>query len=73
MKWLLISLIHLYQKIPFQSHKQCRMIPTCSKYTEEAIMEYGSIKGLYLGIKRIIKCNPLQKNIVDPVPKRRKR
>ena len=68
MKWLLISMINLYQKIPFSSHKQCRFIPTCSEYTKEAIKIHGSIKGTYLGIKRVIRCNPLSKNIYDPVP-----
>ena len=73
MKWILISLINLYQKIPFRSHKQCRFIPTCSEYTKEAINVYGSIKGTYMGIKRIIRCNPLSKNIYDPVPKKNKK
>lgn len=68
MKWILISLINLYQKIPFRSHKQCRFIPTCSEYTKEAINVYGSFKGTYMGIKRIIRCNPLSKSIYDPVP-----
>ena len=68
MKWILISLINLYQKIPFRSHKQCRFIPTCSEYTKEAINVYGSFKGTYMGIKRILRCNPLSKNIYDPVP-----
>lgn len=68
MKWILISLINLYQKIPFSSHKQCRFIPTCSEYTKEAIKVYGSFKGTYMGIKRIARCNPLSKNIYDPVP-----
>lgn len=70
MKWILISLINLYQKIPFRSHKQCRFIPTCSEYSREAINTYGAIKGVYLSIKRIIRCNPLSKDIYDPVPKK---
>ena len=73
MKWILISLISLYQKIPFKTHGQCRYIPTCSEYTKEAIKEYGSIKGTYMGIKRILRCNPLSKKIYDPVPKREKK
>ena len=68
MKRLLISIINLYQKIPFSSHKQCRFIPTCSNYAKEAIMTYGSIKGSFLAIKRIIRCNPLVKPGYDPVP-----
>lgn len=68
MKYLLISLINIYQKIPFNSHKQCRFIPTCSNYAKEAIMTYGSIKGSFLAIKRILRCNPLSSPGYDPVP-----
>ena len=73
MKSILIKLIKIYQKIPISSHNKCRFTPTCSNYAIEAIEEYGSIKGSYLAIKRIIRCNPFNKQIgYDPVIKRRK-
>ncbi len=68
MKYLLISIINLYQKIPFSSHKQCRFTPTCSNYAKEAILNYGSIKGTFLAIKRVLKCNPFGPYGYDPVP-----
>lgn len=70
MKKILIGLIKLYQKIPGNFHYACKHIPTCSEYTIQAINEYGSIKGSYLGIKRIIKCNPFNKGGIDLVPQR---
>lgn len=70
MKYILLKLIELYQKIPFQSHNKCRYIPTCSEYAKEAITEYGSIKGSFMAIKRILRCNPLGSYGYDPVPKK---
>jgi putative membrane protein insertion efficiency factor len=46
----------------------CRFYPTCSHYTIEALQKHGFIKGLYLGGKRILKCNPLHPGGHDPVP-----
>ena len=46
----------------------CRFTPTCSQYALEAIEKYGVIKGGYLSIKRILKCNPFHKGGYDPVP-----
>lgn len=71
MSKVLIYLIRLYQKMPVSSHNNCRFIPTCSNYMIEAIEEYGSIKGTYLGIKRILRCHPFNKNYgYDPVIKK---
>jgi len=70
MKRTLIFLIKLYQKIPLPTHSYCKFIPTCSNYGIEAINTYGSIKGTYLTIKRILRCNPLSKGGFDPVPKK---
>lgn len=70
MKQILISLIKLYQKIPGPWHNYCRHIPTCSNYAIEAIEEYGSLKGSYLAIKRILRCNPWGTYGYDPVPKK---
>ena len=69
MKKGLIKIIKIYQKIPGPWHHQCRFIPTCSNYGIEAIKTYGSIKGIYLTIKRIIRCNPLSKGGYDPLIK----
>jgi len=73
MKRILIWIIKLYQKIPGPWHNCCRHIPTCSNYSIEAIEKYGSIKGTYLSIKRILRCNPWGTYGYDPVIKRRKK
>ncbi|MBO5141873.1 MAG: membrane protein insertion efficiency factor YidD [Clostridia bacterium] len=73
MSKFLIFLIRIYQNtLSPLIGKNCRYTPTCSEYTIEAILEYGSIKGILMGIKRIIKCNPCFKGGYDPVPKKNK-
>lgn len=54
--------------IPGSFHGRCRFNPTCSNYSIEAIRTYGSLKGTYLSIKRILRCNPWSKGGDDPVP-----
>lgn len=68
MKTLLIKLINLYQSIPGPWHNKCRYYPTCSEYFKQALEEYGFFKGSFLGIKRILRCNPLGHSGYDPVP-----
>ena len=46
----------------------CRFTPTCSEYAKQAIRKYGPIKGLWLAIRRILRCNPWGGSGYDPVP-----
>ena len=69
----LVRIIKLYQKMPLSSHSYCKFQPTCSNYAIEAIEEYGNIKGSYLAIKRILRCNPLGPSGYDPVPLKEKK
>ena len=48
--------------------KNCRYEPTCSQYMIEALRIHGPFKGLYLGIKRILRCHPWGGHGHDPVP-----
>lgn len=68
MKKLLLFIIESYQKI-FSGIKgrHCRFYPTCSTYSKEAIKKYGVLKGSFLSIKRILKCNPFNKGGYDPL------
>ena len=70
MKKILICAIKTYQKIPGPWHNCCRHIPTCSNYMIDAIEEYGSFKGVGLGVKRILRCNPWGTSGYDPVIKK---
>lgn len=45
----------------------CKFYPSCSEYTRQAIEKYGCLKGSFLGIKRILKCNPFSKGGYDPL------
>ena len=45
----------------------CKFHPTCSEYTKQAIEKYGAFKGIYIGIKRILRCNPFSKGGYDPL------
>ena len=67
-KNVLLFLIAVYQKISKYTPAVCRFSPTCSEYTRQAIVKYGVLKGLWLGIKRICRCHPLNEGGYDPVP-----
>ncbi len=46
----------------------CRFMPTCSEYAMEAVEKYGVLKGGYLALRRILRCNPFHPGGYDPVP-----
>ena len=67
-KFLFVCLIHFYKSCisPLLPHS-CMFVPSCSSYMLDAIKHYGVI-GVYMGVERILRCNPLNVGGVDPVP-----
>ena len=69
MKKLLIALVKFYRAfISPMTRPCCRYIPTCSQYALEALEKYGALKGGYLAVRRILRCNPFHPGGYDPVP-----
>jgi len=69
MKYLAMGLIRLYQMtISKALPPSCRFYPSCSHYGYEAIEKYGLIKGGWLTIKRLSRCQPFHPGGYDPVP-----
>ena len=70
---LAIALIRGYQRLlsPWLG-MHCRYIPTCSAYTIEAISRFGALRGTWLGLRRIARCQPIGflggGTGADPVP-----
>ncbi|BBE30036.1 putative membrane protein insertion efficiency factor [Tepiditoga spiralis] len=71
MKKIILLLITFYRKfISPLKPPSCRFSPTCSAYTYEAVSRFGSLKGLYLGFRRILRCHPFNPGGNDPVPEK---
>ncbi|MGD9732054.1 MAG: membrane protein insertion efficiency factor YidD [Desulfamplus sp.] len=69
MRQLILIFIRLYQcLISPLIGPSCRFYPSCSQYAFEAVTKYGSIKGTFLAIKRVLKCHPFHPGGFDPVP-----
>ncbi len=69
MKRVFLWLIRFYQRhISAHTPPVCRFKPTCSQYTYTAIERFGVWKGGWMGVKRILRCNPFCKGGYDPVP-----
>ena len=76
MKKTILFLIRVYQKTISPKHglfsrgihyQKCRFYPTCSQYAYQAIENYGIFKGIFFGVKRLIKCHPWHEGGYDPL------
>ncbi|HAM50731.1 MAG TPA: membrane protein insertion efficiency factor YidD [Nitrospiraceae bacterium] len=65
---IIIGFVSMYQYTlsPFIP-QSCRFTPTCSVYSLEALRKYGTIRGITLSMRRILKCHPFHPGGHDPV------
>lgn len=68
MKRLAIYIIRLYQRFISPIFPSCcRFYPTCSEYAIQALEKHGLLKGIYLAIRRVLKCHPFHPGGYDPL------
>lgn len=73
LKKILIVFLKFYKKrISPLLPNACIYTPTCSEYAILAIQRFGAVKGCFLTLKRLLRCNPFLKGGVDPVPDSKK-
>jgi len=69
MRRLFLLLIRLYQRTFSQVlPSTCRFYPSCSEYGYQAVARYGVLKGGWLAVRRVFRCNPFNPGGHDPVP-----
>ena len=69
---IVLAPIRLYQKaISPALPRRCKYEPTCSAYAEQAVREYGILRGLVLAGWRLLRCNPWSHGGFDPVEDQR--
>ncbi|MCX6087900.1 MAG: membrane protein insertion efficiency factor YidD [Caldiserica bacterium] len=69
MKKVTLYVLKFYRKyISPLKPPTCIYIPTCSEYAVQAVEKYGALKGGWLAVKRVLRCNPFFKGGHNPVP-----
>lgn len=65
----ILGLIWLYQQV-WSPHAAgaCRFVPSCSCYAGEAVRRHGAARGVWLAVRRLLRCHPLGSSGYDPVP-----
>jgi len=68
MRWAVTRALRAYQLIisPMLP-SACRFYPTCSEYMRQAVEQYGTAKGIWMGLRRLARCHPLCEGGYDPV------
>jgi putative membrane protein insertion efficiency factor len=69
-RWPLLAAIRLYQLTLSRliAPDTCRFYPTCSHYAYQAIFKYGLFRGGWMGVRRLMRCQPFAEGGYDPVP-----
>ena len=70
MSRIMVMFVQIYRFVAhkiFHKRHSCIFTPTCSEYAIEAFEKYGFFKGLYLSVKRVLRCNPWSKGGYDPL------
>jgi uncharacterized protein len=71
MRQIIIGSLRLYKRcISPLLPSACRFHPTCSEYMMEAVARYGPVRGVGMGLTRLLRCHPFHAGGVDPVPQR---
>lgn len=66
--WLLTALVDLYRLTAPLRQPRCRFYPSCSTYARTALLTHGPVRGLYLSVRRLLRCHPWNPGGVDHVP-----
>jgi uncharacterized protein len=68
MQSMIVSVLRTYKRwLSPLLPSACRFHPTCSEYMMDAVLKYGAARGVWMGLRRLARCHPLNPGGLDPV------